>query len=352
MMLAAFYYGPQDIRLEETSTPVPGPGEVLVQVQAASICGTDMRIWQGQHRKFTPGTRRIPGHETAGVVAEIGAGVAGLAIGQPVFVAPNMGCGHCPECIAGNNNRCSAYQAIGVTLDGAFAEYVRMPAAGVQQGALIPLAAGVDPAAAALIEPLACVLRGQNAVSVGTGDVVLIMGAGPIGVLHLKLARLRGASRVIVSEPDAIRRERAVALGADRVADPLHEDLGALLAEETGGRGADVTITAAPSHQAQQSALALAAIGGRINFFGGLPKDQPMIQFDSNLVHYKELLVTGTTACSSADCWQAARIVNSGRIVLDDLISLRLQLEQISAAFAAAQNPRNLKVVVEPGRGH
>jgi L-iditol 2-dehydrogenase len=291
---------------------------------------------------------RIPGHEVAGTVAESAAHSQGIEVGQAVFVAPNMGCGHCRQCITGNNNRCASYQAIGVTLDGAFAEYVRIPTAGVAQGNIIPVAGNVDPAAAALIEPFACVLRGQNAVDIQPGEVVLVMGAGPIGIMHLKLARLRGAARVLVSDPVAERLSQAARAGADRVVNPIQEDLAAIVAEESQGQGVDVVIVAAPAHQAQETALQLAGIGGRINFFGGLPKDRPTIQFDSNLVHYKELLVTATTACSTADCWRAAEIVNSGRVDLSDLISRRFPLTQAVTAFATAEDRRFLKVVLEP----
>ena len=316
-----------------------------MRVQGASICGTDLRIFHGGHRKYPPGTRRIPGHEAAGVVAEIGAGVNGFEIGQRLFAAPNMGCGHCRQCISGNNNLCPDYTAIGVTIDGAFAEYVRIPAVGVQQGCLMPILSEVDPAAAALVEPFACVLRGQRPLHIQPGDTVLVSGAGPIGLLHLKLALLHGAGKVIVSEPVASRRELALSMGASLAVDPLEQDLELILLAQTGGRGADVVIVAAPSHAAQEAALRLAAIGGRINFFGGLPKDKPFIQLDANLVHYKELLVTGTTACSTFDCRQAAEIINSGRIELSGLVSARFPLGQALQAFAAAEDRSALKIV-------
>ncbi|MDO9130047.1 MAG: alcohol dehydrogenase catalytic domain-containing protein [Anaerolineales bacterium] len=347
-MLAAVYHGPGDLRVEEVPIPVPGVGEVLLQVSSASICGTDLRILHGGHRKYPPGTVRIPGHEVAGRVAEVGRGVTGVVVGQRMFVAPNMGCGNCRECISGNNNLCTNFAAIGITIDGAFAGYVRIPAAAVQQGNLMPIADGVDPAVAALAEPFACVLRGQAPLHIGAGDVVLVMGAGPIGIMHTRLARLKGAASVIVSDLNPFRAVRAVALGADRAVVPGEEDLDAALRAETNGRGADVVIVTAPAHQAQEQALQVAGIGGRINFFGGLPKDRPTIQFDSNLVHYKELLVTGTTACSTYDCLRAAEIINSGRIDLTDLISARFPLAQVAAAFAAAEDRKSLKVVLEP----
>lgn len=347
-MLAAVYHGPEDIRVETVPRPEIGPDEVLIKVLNANICGTDLRIYKGGHRHYPPGAVRIPGHEVVGEIAEMGDQVVGYAVGQRVFVAPNMGYGRNRATISGNNNMDPDFQAIGINLDGAFAEYMRVPALAIQQGNLMPIQDGVDPAVAALIEPLACVLRGQNAINVHDGDVVVVMGAGPIGILHLKLARLRGALRVIVSEPSADRRQQALALGADCVVDPIHDDLRAVVLAESGGRGADVIIVAAPSKAAQQSALDIAAIGGRINFFGGLAKHDPFIQLDANVVHYRELVITGTTACSTYDCLRAADIVNSGRLDLAPLITSRFPLREAGAAFAAAADGANLRVSLEP----
>ena len=137
-------------------------------------------------------------------------------------------------------------------------------------------------------------------------------------------------------------------MGADRVVDPASENLKQVLSEVSEGRGADVVIVAAPVHAAQESGLDLAAISGRVNFFGGLPKDRPVINFDSNLVHYKELVITATTACSTADCWQAAQIVNSGLVDLSDLVSQRFPLKAAVQAFAAAEDRKSLKIVLEP----
>ncbi|MGE5072910.1 MAG: zinc-dependent dehydrogenase [Anaerolineae bacterium] len=347
-MLAAVYHGPNDLRVEEVPVPAIGERELLVKVLSASICGTDLRILHGNHRLYPAGTVRIPGHEVVGTIAEAGSGISGYSVGQRVFCAPNTGCGHCPQCITGNNNLCANYHAIGVTSDGGFAEYVRIPANSVQQGNIIPVSESVDPAVAALMEPFACVVRGQNALHIQPGEVALVIGAGPIGVMHTKLAKARGAGRVIVSEPLADRAAQAKRMGADRVVNPTTEDLKAVLLEESQGRGADVIIVAAPVHAAQEAALDLAAISGRINFFGGLPKDRPHVYIDSNLIHYKELIITATTACSTADCRQAAQIVNAGLVDLSDIVSQRFPLREAAAAFAAAEDRKSLKVVLQP----
>lgn len=347
-MLAAVYHGPNDLRVEQVPVPAIGPGEILVKVHSAGICGTDLRIWHGNHRMYPAGTLRIPGHEVAGTIADLSGDVADLRVGQLVFCAPNTGCGHCRQCIRGQNNLCANYEALGVTVDGGFAEFVRIAANSVRQGNVMPLDNGVDPAVAALMEPFACVVRGQNALSIQPGEIVLVMGAGPIGVMHARLAKARGAGRIIVSEPLPDRRAQAASMGADRVVDPGSQDLAAAVMAESAGRGADVVIVAAPAHVAQEAAIQVAAIGGRINFFGGLPKDRPTASIDSNGIHYKELVVTGTTACSTADCRQAADIVAAGLVDLSALISRLFPLREAQQAFAAAEDRASLKVVLQP----
>ena len=347
-MLAAVYYGPDDLRVEERLAPEIGPQEALLKVAGAGICGTDLRILHGMHGKYPSGTVRIPGHEVTGDIVRVGKQVNGLEVGQRVFVAPNVGCGRCRQCITGNNNLCASYQAPGINIDGAFAEFMRIPAEAILQGNLIVIDEGIDPAVATLIEPLACVYRGQRPLHIQPGESVLVIGAGPVGLMHVMLAQLQGAGKVMVSELIVERAAQAGEFGANRVIIPGEEDLEEVVAEETHGAGADVVIVAAPSGKAQEMALKCAAIGGRINFFGGLPKDSPTINLNSNLIHYKELIVTGTTASSTYDCRQAAEIVTSGRLDIARLIGARYPLKDALAAFRAAEGGKSLKVVIEP----
>ncbi len=347
-MLAAAFYGPNDIRVEERPVPKIEAGEALLKVASASICGTDIRILHGEHRMFSPGVVRVPGHELVGEIVLLGRNTRGLGVGQRVFVAPNVGCGHCRQCVSGEPNLCPNFSAFGVTMDGGFAEYMRVPSAAILQGNLIPLDERIDPAVGALIEPFACVLRGQEALHIRPGDTVLVIGAGPIGIMHMMLAQLRGAKAVISAELIAERRALAKKLGADLVVDPVNEKLSKVISAQTNGEGADVIIVAAPAHQAQEAALELASTGGRINFFGGLPRDRPTISFNSNLLHYKELVVTGTTGSSTMDCRRALEIISSDRIDLSRIISARFTLRNIREAFAEAEGRQALKVVVEP----
>jgi len=346
-MRALRYYGPLDLRVEEVTPSPLGPGDVRVAVESAGVCGTDVRIAKGDHAAVTAGSGRIPGHEIVGRVIEAGPGSDVPTGGGLVFVAPNIGCGVCPQCRNGNENLCPTTKALGITLDGAFADSLRVPARAVQRGNLIPLP-DVSADDAVLIEPLACVLRGQQKVNVHTGDTVLICGGGPIGLLHIALAYASGAALIICSEPSLARREAARIAGAQVVIDPTNQDLSAEVTAATQGRGADVVITAAPVHAVQTAALELAAAAGRVLYFAGLPKNGSKVDLDTNLIHYKELIVVGTTASTLQNCRDAARLVSDGVVNLERLVSHRFGLDDAAAAIAAAQDPTALKVIMKP----
>jgi L-iditol 2-dehydrogenase len=331
------YRGSGSLVVEQRPRPQAGEGEVVVRVDACSICGTDLRIAAGTHRAYASADGRVPGHEVAGTVVEAGAGVEARA-GNRVFVAPNYGCDRCRACRRGDVNLCETARAIGITEDGAFAEYVLLPSELVAQGNLLPCRDEVDSAAIALAEPLACAIRGSRACRIVEGDVVIVFGAGPIGLFHIALARIAGAGEVHVCEPNSARRERALAWGATAgYAD------GAELP-----RGADAVIVAAAVPAAQQQALELAGTGGRVNFFAGLPRERSRVELDTNLIHYKELVVTGTTASTNDECRAALDLIFDGRVDAAALIDARFDLASAHDAFELAASGRALKVVIEP----
>jgi L-iditol 2-dehydrogenase len=346
-MRAALYRGPGDLRVEDRRRPSVGPGEALLKVFACGVCGTDRRIVAGGHRLVPPGTIRVLGHEIIGEIVEAGEGVSDLPSGA-VFVAPNFGCGSCAQCLSGNNNRCSKTQALGITLDGGFADFLLIPAAAIAQGNVIPLGDGLDAAEATLIEPLACVIRGQEPLEIGPADIVLIVGAGPIGVLHLMLARLRGAGKILIADRHAEKLAFAKARGADVTIDVSTQSLADAVKAATNGGGVDVAIVAAPSPEASAQVLELCATGGRVSWFAGLPKDRPTAHIDPNVVHYRELRVSGTTACSTLDCKSAATIVKGRRLDLAPLLTRRLPLGDAPLAFAPDKDPGAIKTVLVP----
>ena len=346
-MIAAVYHGPEDLRVEQWPTPSAAAGEIVLRMEYASICATDLRIIQGAHRKYSPGTVRVPGHEVVATIAELGSGVNGdYRVGQRVFVAPNAGCGHCRQCHRGQNNLCDDYAALGITMDGAFAEFIKLPAAFLEQDNLIPFDQSLDGAEIALAEPFACVLHGQDALRIGSEEVLLIMGPGPIGIMHVIAARAAGVKKIVVSGKSSERLQMAIAAGADRVVNVREETLRKVIAAETEGRGADLIVVATGVREAMEEAPALAAIKGRVNLFAGLPNNDIAISLDANLIHYKELIVTGTTGCSTDDCRRSLQMISSGAVDLAPLISARYSLDRATEAIGAVRAGNVLKVAI------
>lgn len=350
-MVAAVFYGPGDIRIETVPTPQAGPGDMLVRVKAAAVCGTDLRIFSsGFSRPDTGGSGkgRILGHELAGDVEEVGSEVAGFSPGDRVTIAPNVGCGTCAECVRGFDHLCPDYKAIGVSLDGGFAEYVLFPREAVAHGNVCKIPASVSYEEAAVNEALACCYNGLQACQTRPGDTVVVIGAGPIGALHLLLSKLAGAQSVIVSDIVEERLRSVEPLGADVTVNAARCDLVDVVRERTRGRGADVVIVACSSAEAQQQALEVAATGGRINFFGGLPRDKENVVLNTNLIHYKQLLVTGTTRSSIYQFRKTLDILASGKLDIKPVITARVTLNDIRRVLDSARELKHLKTVVLP----
>ncbi|MEV4178431.1 zinc-dependent dehydrogenase [Nonomuraea sp. NPDC049709] len=334
-MKVARFHAPGDIRIEDAPEPVAGPGELKIRVRNCSTCGTDAKIFKFGHHHIVP--PRVMGHEIAGEVVDTGARV------QVIAAIP---CGACAECRRGRQTVCPNQESMGYHYDGGFAEYMVVPAKVLAVDGVNAIPDGVGFAEASVAEPLACVLNGQTLARVGPGDDVVVMGAGPIGCLHVRLARARGAARVFLVDVNAQRLAMAAELVNPDAAidsDPVEQVL-----KLTGGRGADVVITAAASGAAQEQAVRMAARQGRISFFGGLPKDDPVIALDSNLVHYRELTVVGANGSSPAHNAQALRLVAEGAVVVSDLITHRLPLPRALDGIDLVSRGTAIKVTIEP----
>lgn len=347
-MLAAAYDGSPEIRVLEREIPRPGPGEFVIKPYACGICGTDLRILRAGHRRIPQGTVRILGHELAGEVVAVGEGVTWPSPGMRVAISPNMGCGHCDLCIRGHTQLCPDYFSFGVVIDGALAECMLVPAAAISQGNVSEIPAHLSYEEAGLNEPLSCCYHGLRVCNIQPEESVLIVGAGPIGLMMLQLARIMGAGRVIMAQRSPGRRQMAERFGADRVINPAEESLATVVRELTGGRGVDVAMIAAPSGLAQAEALSVMAVHGRMNFFGGLPKGEEVTGLDSNLIHYRELTVTGTTGQTIADYRTSLALLSAGRVNVRDLITERFPLAESASAMEYARSKVGLKTVVLP----
>ena len=344
-MKAAFYYGVGDIRVEEVPVPEIDESELLVRVKACAVCGTDNRIYRYGHFKIPAGAKRILGHETCGEIAKAGAKVQRFAAGDRVAIAPNIGCGSCHMCIQGFNQLCPTYEAFGISIDGGFAQYMRIPAGAI--GNVVQIPAQVSYRQAVLIEPLSCVYNAYEAHKTVPGDTVLIIGAGPIGALHALLNK-RAGGRVIVADLSAARLAAVSKYGVDCVIQSSEVDLKSEISRITSGRGADVVITACSVPEMQSLALELAGCHGRVSLFGGLPQGKEIVALNTNLIHYKELFVTATTGSSMLDFHNAARILSAGSFEIASLVTQVFPVEETVAAFEYAAKGLGLKAMLAP----
>jgi len=341
------FHAPGDVRIDDVPEPSPRPGDVKIRVRNCSTCGTDVKIWRFGHHHIVP--PRGMGHEVAGEIVEVGAEVSGWSAGDRVQVIAAIPCGRCGECLRGRMTVCPNQESIGYHYDGGFAPYLVVPAKVLAVEGLNRIPDGLGYAEASVAEPLACVLNGQNLAPVGPGDDVVVIGSGPIGCLHVRLARARGAARVFLVEINRRRLEQAAAIvGPDAAISAEDGDVVDAILKLTDGRGADVVITAAASGRAQEQAVAMAARQGRISLFGGLPKDAPIIGLDANLVHYRELTVVGANGSSPAHNREALRLIADGSVPVSDLITHHLPLASALDAFGIVASGDAIKVTIEP----
>lgn len=345
-MKAAYYYGVGDIRIEEVDIPKINEDEMLIKVRACAVCGTDLRISKFGHFKIPQGTKRVLGHEISGEIAEVGSRVKGYTVGMRVALPPNIGCGTCPACIQGYNQMCPDYEAFGISLDGGFQEYMKVPASAIKAGNVVKIPDSLSFEEAAIAEPLSCCYNSYKALKTVPGDTVLVIGAGPIGALHVMMNKLAGATKVIAADISQERLDEMKTLGADIIVNSAQTDLKDAVAKETGGMGADVIITACSVPDLQKHALEIAAVHGRINFFGGLPKGKEEVTLNTNLIHYKELIALGTTGSSISDYYKSIQIIASGKINAKGLVSAKFRIEDTVKAFEFAAAGKGMKALV------
>lgn len=358
-MKAAVLKSPRNLVLMDLPKPICPPGGALIRVEACAVCGTDIKMLEQGHRDLQ--YPRILGHEVVGRIEEIDAkakagSAPALQAKERVQVWPGIACGCCRACLRGADNRCQNMKIIGFNCDGGFAGYLALPAQSLSRS-INPLHEGSDPALFTLTEPLACCINGQEQARVREGDSVLIWGGGPIGALHALLAELNGAEKILVAERLPVRMEeirrhtsaQVIDLSAtNRDADcrDLFKEAESTIMSETDGRGVDVILTATPEVKISQRQMRLLAPGGRICIFSGPGPGEYQETLDLRSMHYLEQTVTGSYGCSSRHNRTAARLLESGRIKADWIITKRTDLSRIREAFDHSSRREGLKSVV------
>ncbi|MBI3988330.1 MAG: alcohol dehydrogenase catalytic domain-containing protein [candidate division NC10 bacterium] len=345
-MRAAVLYKPDDLRVEEVEHPTVGPGELVIQVKGCGVCGTDLRVIRGKKKRGVHFPSVI-GHEIAGEVVERGSGVQGFQPGDRVAVVPVISCFQCAYCLRDLENLCLNRRAIGYEFDGGFQEYLRLPEVAVRTGNVMKIPERLSFEEASLLEPFACCVNGSQRSNIPLGGMVVIIGAGPIGLMHLKLAKVFGAATVIMSEPAPLRREAALQMGADVAIDPKETDLQQVVTEHTDGIGADTVILAIGIPGLVGDLAKLLRKGGTLNLFAGF-EEEAEARLLCNIVHYNQATITGSASSSRFHFQQAIALVGSGRVQLNDLITHRFPLEEIHGALQLTMEGKGLKAIVVP----
>lgn len=337
-MKAAVLVTPGRFEVQDVPRPEPGRDEVLVRITRVGICGTDIHIFNGHYA--AENLPMIPGHEFTGTIAELGEGVSGLTVGNPVVVDMNIGCGTCYWCRRNEILNCPEMQQMGITMDGAFAEYIAVPARLV-----IPAPLKVSAEVLALTEPLACVVRCARKAGITFGQSVVVLGAGPIGNLHVQLLRTIGAAPIIVADLSEDRVNMALEAGADvGVTDP--DDLEQTVLRHTDGRGADVVIESVGLPTLYQQATRLIRKGGHIAAFG-LTGAGETLPIDILQTILQENSLKGSVAGMGQDMHDALTLLTHGRIRTDHFTRASYPLDRIQEAFdSIADRPGDLKTQI------
>jgi len=338
-MLAVEYHSNDDIRIVELPIPVIGPGELLVQLRACGLCASDVMEWY-----MKPRAPIFPGHEPAGAVAAVGEGVQQFSVGQRVFMHHHVPCMVCHYCQRGSFSQCPRFRTTRL-YPGGLAEYVRVPALNVQLDVL-PLPDELSFEAATLIEPLACCVRGINRAAIQAGDSVLVLGAGSNGLILAQLAQQRGAVRVIIADPIAYRRQRALDGGIDYVLDPEEEPLLEQIYAVNDGRKPDVVLVTPSSISAMQQGLELVGPGGTILLYAP-PSPEKVMPISPNSLFFQEISIHTSYSAGPYETRLALELLQSGRIRPEILITHRFPLQEAARAFELVAKPGDaLKAVV------
>ena len=335
-MKAAWIHAPLDVRIGDTEVPSIDDSKALIKIKTCGVCPSDVRVYTGARKNAT--YPRIAGHEWTGEIVEVGKAVKGFAPGERVVADWRVICGECYYCRRGIFNYCSNMGR--GEMKGGFCEYGYAPARNLRK---IPDAVSFEEAS--FTEPLACCLNGANNSNIRTGDDVVVVGTGQIGLMHVQLAKHLGG-RVIACDTIQSRLEKAKEVGADDLINVSEGNPVEAVHDLTEGRGANVVIVAASATKAAETGLEMAGICGTVNFFAGFYPSNP-ITVDPNLIHYKQLNVTGSHDFTPHDFTTALKLIAHGTVNVKTLISHRLPLDEIKQGFDTVIDLAGVKVMME-----
>jgi L-iditol 2-dehydrogenase len=343
---AAVYRGIENIEIADVPEPVCARDGVVLRVDACAICGSDVRTYYRGTSYVQPGA--IIGHEVAGTIVRVGPDVTLYAVGDRLAVGPIIPCGECSYCRRGQQYLCENEEDFGGMLPGGFAEYMHVTGKALKLGSVALIPPQLSSPEATIVEPLSSVIKAHELLDTKLGDTVVVIGAGPVGCMHVQVARLRGARKIIQTEVAAERLAVAERFGADVLVDASREDPVEWVLEETEGRGADTIICAVSSNKVGGDAVRMAGRGGRVLWFAGFPSTDPMVKVDGNLVHYRDLAIVGTIGFAPRHFQAAVELIGSRKIDPAKYVTGTIPLEKLAEGFAAVRDGKVIKLVVLP----
>jgi len=345
-MTGIVYYGPGDIRIEDLPVPKYSEKELLVKVDACAVCGTDLKSYRsGNPRIKAP---NVMGHEFTGLVNNVGENVTGFETGDRVVMATSVSCGKCYYCQKGWKNLCKNIAPMGYTFPGGMAEYVTIPDLALKHGHVIKVPANVSAEHASLAEPLSCAINAAANANVQSGDTVVVLGAGPMGLMNAAVAKALGAEMVILSEISDKRLGQAKLFNIDILVNPETEDLQKIVLDSTNGYGADIAIVAAPAAYPQESAINLVRKKGTVCLFASLPVGKEILSINSRIVHYGEISIVGSSDSTPEHVEKAVNMISDGKLPADKLVTHTMKFEDIFKAFDLMEKGESLRVVLKP----
>jgi L-iditol 2-dehydrogenase len=345
-MKAIVYEGVGRVTLKEVDPPKAKNNTIVVKVNACAICGTDLKAYTIGISSIKPPV--VLGHEFVGSVHEVGKDIQGFEPGDRVTLATTLPCGRCTMCGRGLFNLCEDKLCVGTLTDGAFAEFVEIPYRGIIHGNLMKIPDNLTDDDGALSEPLGCVINSQNIAGVGFPDTVVVIGAGPLGLLQAEAAKARGAMTTILVQRSKRRFEMVKPFNIDHLICSEEADPFEAVMELTGGKGADIVINAAPSLEAVELAFRIVAKAGRVSLFASVPKDNPHLSINVNRIHYSQLELYGASDSTAKNHGEAVRMLSAGKISTKHLVTHKLPIEEFFKGIELIRNREALKVVIKP----
>jgi L-iditol 2-dehydrogenase len=353
-MLAAYLIGENKFSVREVPKPECPRDGLLIKVNACAICGTDLRIVEQSDERMRRWEKRyislprIIGHEFSGNVAEVGKNVKGFTIGENVVVAPTVPCMSCSMCAKGSFEMCENLYVVSYDCDGGFADYCVIGNKIINGQCVLQIGATQGLESFALAEPLSCGIHCFHLSPIKEGDTVVVLGSGPLGCFIIELAKIYGAEKTILTGHSQEKLQQAKICNPDVVINGSGNTLKQRVLEVTNGHGADLVITACSSPEAQRDALSIVAKQGTINFFSGLSRDNSVVSFDTNLIHYREITIKGSHGSKPEQVKEAIDLIKTQKIQMRKYISHRFHLKDIDKAFEQASGRNRLKILVKP----